>query len=184
MLAGFCSVHHHNPGCWQVPHEHPGVNTAPRHSRAPLSMTSILLDHAFQRCFFSLAADLRRKHRSGYLVSAIYLQLELKPEKTQVKNENQSFKCSSKDTVHVCLTWQQSPLKGSPSPNPSLPSATVFYLSVLLMQLSVGILFGGKKCVFNVLFMLQSRKWLHSNHGGCEIWHRAGCQKVRGARNC
>lgn len=55
-----------------------------------------------QKWFLSLAADSRRKHRSGYLVSAIYLQLELKGEKTQTRKENQILKCSSKDTVHVC----------------------------------------------------------------------------------
>lgn len=186
MHAGFCSVHHHNPLCWQVPHEHPGVNAAPRCSRTPLSMTSILLTRAFQKCVFSLAADSRRQHRSGYLVSAFYSQLELKWEKkTPARKKNQIFKCGSKDTVHVCFIWQQSPSKRcSPSPRPSLPSATVFYLSVLLMQLSVGILFGGKKRAFNVWAMLQSLKWLHSNHRGCEIRHRAGCQRVRGARSC
>lgn len=106
-------------------------------------------------------------------------------KKKQARKENQNFKCSSKDTVHVCLIWQQSPSERcSPSPNPSPPPATIFYLSVLLMQLSVGILFGGKKCVFKVWMVLQSLKWLHSNPRGCEIRHRAGCQRLRGARNC
>lgn len=39
-----------------------------------------------------------------------------------------------------------------------------------------------KKCVFNLWVVLQSLKWLHSNHRGCEMWHRAACQRLRGAR--
>lgn len=31
--------------------------------------------------------------------------------------------------------------------------------------------------------MLQSLKWLHSANGGCEVWHKAGCQRAKGARN-
>lgn len=122
-----------------------------------------------QKWFLSLAADSRRKHRSGYLVSAIYLQLELKGEKTQTRKENQIFKCSSKDTVHVCTLN-----KCSPSPSPSLPLPWFPTCEFCWCSSLWESFLDGRKRVYNVWVV-----WLHANHRGCETRHGAGCQRLR-----
>lgn len=138
MHAGFCSVHHHNPLCWQVPHEHPGVNAAPRCSRTPLSMTSILLTRAFQKCVFSLAADSRRQHRSGYLVSAFYSQLELKWEKKHQRGRKIRFLSAALRTQSTCVSFGSKALQrgahllpGHPSPLPRFSTCQFCWCSSL-----------------------------------------------------
>lgn len=71
----------------QVPNERCGVNALPRRIRAPFSMARVILARVFQKRFFRLATDSRRKLRSGCLVSALYVQLEQSWEKTQVRKK-------------------------------------------------------------------------------------------------
>lgn len=102
-------------------------------------MTSILLAPAFQKCFFQAGCRLKEEAQAWMSSFSHLFAARTKMRKNTSEEEKLDFQSATLRTqVHLRLIWQQSPFKRfPPSSNPSLPCATVFPLSILLLQLSV-----------------------------------------------